>query len=118
MKIIGFKNKKLRLKEATLKQELLSKLILVITSTSVFWVGMHNLDLGQNMRYIEVSVNRYFALYNISETYTLTDTSLGGVTNDGIGVYTSGVKLLWLSLFMLLYSSFTLGVTYNKLKND
>lgn len=118
MKILEFKNKKLRFKEATLKQELLSRFIVVIVSVSVFWTGMHNLDLGQNMKYLEVSVNRYFALYNVSLTYKLSDTTIGGITNDSQGVYLSGIKLLWLSFFMLLYSAFNLGVTFNKLKND
>ena len=118
MRIIEFKNKRLRLRKATLKQELISRFIGVIVSVMVFWIGLHNLDLGQNMRYIELSVNRYFALYGIPYTYRLSDTAVGGTTSDSKSVYLSGFILLYFSFLMLLYSSFTLGVTFNKLKNE
>ena len=77
----------------------------IIFSTALFFIGFHNLDIGQNIRYINSE-------YNL----TLTDSGLSGDIVTGDIAYKIGVAQMFTGFFLAIWSSFIFGLCLSKLK--
>jgi len=78
---------------------------LALMGLFMFMVGWHDLDLGQNMKFLE-------ARYNMS----LEDVSLSGKVYSSFEAYMVGAKLLFIGFFVSIYGFYELGYSYSKIK--
>lgn len=66
-------------------------LILIFLGTSIFWIGWHNIDTAQNMKYLE-------SKYNIQ----LVDYTVGGEYKEYTEIYNNGFRALLFGLVITI----------------
>jgi len=79
--------------------------VLFFYGLTLFNAGFHNMDGGQNLRYLN-------AEYNLS----LIDTNSYGNEWSGTDAYITGVKQLMLSIRLIIVSCFFIGVSYGNMR--
>jgi len=79
-------------------------IFIFIASISLFWVGFHNIDLGQNLRYL-----------NAKENINYYDNTGNGKMISGLDLYILGLNQIIIAYFLGIYSVFSLTfLTYKK----
>lgn len=79
----------------------LLSLTIIFVGLNDFYTGFHNIDLGSNMRYLEVSLD-----------INLLDLGSDGRLRNGIEVYSLGMDYLKRSLIELLAGVFLSGLSF------
>lgn len=78
---------------------IIASIVGLVASCFFFFIGFHNVDFGQNMRYLETKLN-----------ITLIDQISHNEYWDASTGYINGVTQIFIGFYMGLWSAFNLGI--------
>lgn len=78
---------------------LYTSIMLIFFGSQIYWVGFHNLDLGQNIRYINAETgNNYFDINSQFKSWNSTTMYITGSNQQNIGVYILNVGFMFFGI--------------------